>query len=177
MSSHPIHEIIGKMFDGILPSGCELRKDKACGGDQRTPLFYSAKKSRTTELCNVDMLVLKDGKVKVVEIEESDVKPTQVCGKFLTAALARYYIHEREGNQPVEMDESVTFIQILSTSKLVKDKTAKFDQWKALEKMINELLPLKGSSIRKYRLFYGGESDFEGPRKRRELAMLLKEIK
>jgi hypothetical protein len=80
------------------------------------------------------MLVLKEGKIKmIVEIEESNVKPTQVCGKFLTSALSKYYIHETQNNQPIEMDEKVTFIQILDTSRLVRGKTKKLKQWKQLE--------------------------------------------
>jgi hypothetical protein len=87
----------------------------------------------------------------IVEIEESDVKPTQICGKFLTSALARYYIHESSNNKLIGMGESVTFLQIVDTSGL-KDRTKKFEQWDALEKSINKILPLKGSKIRTYKL-------------------------
>jgi len=41
----------------------------------------------------------------------------------------------------------------VDTSKLVKDKTSKFKQWKALEKSINGIIPLKNSRITRYRLF------------------------
>ena len=70
------------------------------------------------------LLVLKGNKVRlIVEIEESDVKPTQVCGKFLCSALSRYYIHEAEGNTPVEMSANVAFIQVVDTSGLKRDGT------------------------------------------------------
>jgi hypothetical protein len=95
----------------------------------------------------------------IVEIEESNVKPTQICGKFLTSALASYYIHNSKRNEPIGMDGSVTFIQIVDTSKLVKEKTSKFKQWKALEESINRIIPLKNSKIRKYRLFSTDELD------------------
>jgi hypothetical protein len=88
----------------------------------------------------------------IVEIEESNVKPTQVCGKFLTSALAKCFMHESKGNKPVEMADSVVFIQIVDTSKLVRGRTAKFKQWKALEDSINKLLPVGDSRIRKYKL-------------------------
>jgi hypothetical protein len=128
-------------------------KDEACGGDQRIPLFYDTKKSRETEYCNVDLLVLKENKIKaIIEIEESNVKPTQICGKFLTSALANYYIHDSKRNEPVEMDNSVIFVQIVDASKLVKCKTSKFKQWKALEESINRIIPLKNSRITLYKL-------------------------
>ena len=99
------------------------------------------------------MMVLKNDKIKlIVEIEESNVKPTQICGKFLTSALAKYYIHNSKGNRPIEMDENVTFLQILDTSKLVKEKTKKIKQWKQLETSINNVLPLKNSRITTYRI-------------------------
>jgi hypothetical protein len=103
-----------------------LIRDKACGGNQWIPLFLSDAKSRKTELCNVDLLVLKDNKIRlIVEIEESNVKPTQVCGKFLCSALSRYYIHEAEGNIPVEMGANVAFIQVVDTCDLKIDRTSK----------------------------------------------------
>ena len=61
---HPIHTIIGGIFKRILPSGCELIKDKACGGSQRIPLFYVEEKSRETEFCNVDLLVISKDRIK-----------------------------------------------------------------------------------------------------------------
>jgi len=155
-----IHEAVGDILQNALPPHYDLIRDKACDGKQRIPLFYTTKKSRETEYCNVDLLILKRNKIKIiVEIEESNVKPTQVCGKFLTSALARCYIHESKGNEPIEMDESVTFIQIVDTSKLVKDRTAKFKQWSALEESITGVIPLKNSRITAYKLLSTDELD------------------
>ena len=82
------------------------------------------------------MLMMKDNKIRVIiEIEESDVKPTQICSKFLSSALASYYIHHSENNTPIGMSDSVLFLQILDTSKL-EEKTSKIDQWENLEKSI-----------------------------------------
>ena len=127
---HPLHKQTADKLESILPQH-SLVKDEACGGDQRLPLFYDKEKSRATEYCNVDMLLLKNNRVRaIIEIEESNVKPTQICGKFLTSALAKYYIHDNEENKPVEMDDHVAFIQIVDTSKLKKN-SAKPKQWKA----------------------------------------------
>ncbi len=96
---------------------------------------------------------MKEGRVRaIIEIEESNVKPTRVCGKFLTSALAKYLIHKSKGDLPIEMDEEVAFIQILDSSKLVKGKTKKVDQWKLLEKSISSIIPLKNSRITRYRI-------------------------
>jgi len=155
---HPLHKRTADKIESVLPPN-RLIKDEACGGNQRIPLFYDAKKSRETEYCNVDLLVLKEDKIKaIIEIEESNVKPTQVCGKFLTSALARYYIHDNDMNKPVGMDDSVAFFQIVDTSKL-KGKSAKPEQWKALERSIQSILPLKNSRITSYRLLSADRLD------------------
>lgn len=155
-----MHETIGDIFKNALPPNYSLIRDKACGGKQRIPLFNTAQKSRKAEYCNVDLLILKENKIRViVQIEESNVKPTQICGKFLTSALASHYIHNSKRNEPIGMDDSVTFIQIVDTSKLVKDRTSKFKQWKTLEESINRIIPLKNSKITKYRLFGIDEPD------------------
>jgi len=164
---HPLHKIIADEIERALPPYCLIR-DEACGGDHRIPLFYGKKKSRKTEYCNVDLLILVGNRIRaIVEIEESNVKPTQVCGKFLTSALSRYYIHDDRQTEPVKMDDSVTFIQVVNTSKL-KQGSAKLQQWKLLEKSIQSILPLKNSKITSYRLVAKNELE--------KLAPLLKQI-
>lgn len=159
---NPLHYLIGGLFENNLSSSYKLVKDAACGGNQHIPLFCSKEKSNATSYCNVDLLVIKDGTIRIiVEIEESNVKLNQVCGKFLTSALAQYYIHESENDIPIEMHDSVIFIQILDTSNLKEDETSKFKQWGNLEKSIKAILPIKGSKIRKYRIFHGDKSYFE----------------
>jgi len=151
-SLHELHVSIGDLIEDSLGERAQLVRDQACGGNQQIPLFCSEEKSNKTKYCNVDLLVIQDGKVRViVEIEESDVKPTHVCGKFLTSALARYYIHETEEN-PIGMHDSVTFIQVVDTSDL-KAMSMKPYQWKNLESSIGNILPIRDSNIKEYRLF------------------------
>jgi len=152
-SLHEVHLLVGYLIEKGLGERAQLVRDQACGGKQQIPLFCSEEKSNKTKYCNVDLLVIQDGKIRViVEIEESDVKPTQICGKFLTSALARYYIHETECNVPIGMHDSVTFIQVVNTSGL-ECVSAKPYQWKNLESSIGNILPLKDSNIKEYRLF------------------------
>ena len=157
-SPHELHVSIGDLIEERLREreDFKLVRDMACmregGVKQQIPLFCSEEKSNKTKYCNVDLLVIQDGKIRViVEIEESDVKPTQICGKFFTSALARYYIHDTEEN-PIGMHESVTFIQVVDTSDL-NALSMKPYQWKNLEASIRNILPLKDSNIREYRLF------------------------
>ena len=171
---HRLHKIIGGCINRNEFPNCKIIKDPACGGQQNVPLFCSKDKSNETEYCNVDLLMIKDNKIRVIiEIEETDVKPTQICGKFLTSALSTYYIHNSENNTPIGMSNSVLFIQILNTFKL-KEKTSKIKQWKNLEKSIKNLLPI--GKIRNYKLLYGTISDFEN-RKGNKCAELITYIK
>lgn len=159
--AHPLHKAIGRIVTGNLLPEYEVLKDPACGGRQNIPLFCSNKKSQQTEYCNVDLLIVKSNKIKVIiEIEEANIKPTQICGKFLTSALSSFYIHEDEDNSIYSMDASVLFIQILDTSKLKKDKTSKIKQWENIERSIIRIIPVESSKIDDYRLFYGDASDF-----------------
>ena len=118
----------------------------------------------------------KNYSIKInVEIEETDIGPTRICGKFLTSALAHYYIHETMNHEPVGMHDSVTFIQILDSSKLKADKTSKFTQGKNLERSINHILPVKDSNITEYRLFYVDKSDFMDREKHHDLVACIQE--
>lgn len=159
---HPLHKVIGECIDSHEFHNCKIIKDPACGGQQNVPLFCSEDKSNKTEYCNVDLLILKDDKIRVIiEIEETDITPIKICGKFLTSALSRYFIHESENNIPLGMSDSVSFIQILNTVRL-KAGAAKPNQWKNLEESIRNTLPIEGSRIRRYKLLSGNVSDFEG---------------
>ena len=160
---HPLHDIVGECVDSaqLLVLGCEVIKDPACTcrGEQRIPLFVSPEKSRAAQYCNVDLLVIHNDRVRVIiEIEESDVKPTQICGKFLTAALSSYYIHKTQNDMAVPIVDAL-FIQVLDTKRL-KSFTSKPDQWTNLERSIQSILPLKNSGVSRYRLFLGDAREF-----------------
>ena len=148
--NHPLHESFGLIIDNVLNGikGIDTIKDPACGGKHNVPLFCSeGKKSNKSEYCNVDCLILKDKKISVIiEIEEADIKPTQLCGKFMTSALSNRYIYRKDEHG---MAEDVLFVQIVDKSNL-KKASSKDGQWKKLEKSIKDVIPLKGSCINKY---------------------------
>ncbi len=168
MTKHPFHKVIGDLISGInLPKDkyCVLQ-DSACGGEHTLPLFCSEKRSYTTRYACVDLMILKEQKVKVImEIEESNVKPVHIFGKFLASAMAKYYIY---GKEKYEMDEYVLFIQILDFSKQ-KNVSIRKAQWTDIEESIRAILPFEGTSIREYAIFYGDKSDFKKGEKKDNL--------
>ena len=166
-----MHETIGDIFTADLLPGYDILKDPACAYDGKNiPLFCSEKKSNQTEYCDVDLLIVKSNKIRVIiEIEEANIKPTQICGKFLTSALSSCYIGKFNDNKPVSMDDEVLFIQILDTSNL-KEGAHKIEQWRNIEESIKQIIPLKNSRIKEYKLFYGDVSAFsQNGVKRKEL--------
>ncbi|HRD02436.1 MAG TPA: hypothetical protein PLP57_07325 [Candidatus Saccharicenans sp.] len=152
--NHALHKKLGKtiMDSFSAEPGYKVMLDKACGGNRTLPLYMSEVKRRDTEICDVDILVVKDGKVRaIIEIEESDVKPNQICGKFLTSALASFYSGEEGTTAP--LDAPIAFIQVLDESKLKIDKTKKPGQWRNIEKAICRILPVGNSQINVYKIF------------------------
>jgi hypothetical protein len=160
--SHPIHRALGKALRNTkLTTNYELVLDPACEKNGKHIPLFREKKANATECCNVDAIILKktgpklsDREIRVIiEIEESNVKPTQVCGKLLTAELAQYYVHSRHGNALIGKGKKVLFVQVVKKPR--PPKSAKPAQAKLLEKGINDLLKrLKPSrGIRRYHLF------------------------
>jgi hypothetical protein len=144
----PLHKKIGdvlKNMEKVL--GMDVILDKECGigkinKKQQIPLFIKKPKGNGTEICNVDAMIIKDNKIRIIiEIEESDNKPTQICGKYLTSNLAEFYAHDTLGKgKEINIDKSsVLFIQIIDTKSLKKgsNKPIQFDH---IEIAINNLI-------------------------------------
>ena len=137
-----LHKCIGdllKMMEKDLKIDVIL--DPACAGTkhrkQRIPLFMKKPKSNKTELCNVDAMIIKNKEIKIViEIEESDNKPTQICGKYFTANLAKFYNYK--SSQININNASVTFIQIID-SKNISKNSSKPDKFLNIEAAIRIL--------------------------------------
>lgn len=104
----------------------------------------------------------------IVEIEESNVKPTQICGKFLTSALSHGLMHRELGDEVIPFDDNTLFVQILDTRRLRKG-TSKLKQWRNLEDSIRQMVPIRGSKISRYSLIPGEVADFEDGAARRAL--------
>lgn len=100
MPRHPFHKVIGDIFvpENFPVEGIDILKDTACGGEHTLPLFCSDLRSYATRYACVDLMIIKDRKIKVImEIEESNVKPLHLFGKYL-AQLWRNIIFMRKMN-------------------------------------------------------------------------------
>jgi len=164
---HKLHKEIGDIIKRNKDKfhDCEIIYDIACLDSssiakQNIPLFCSRFKSNMTEYCNVDILIIKNNRVKIIiEIDESDLKPTQICGKFLTSALSSYYIHPSKSNEVINMDDFVSFIQVVDISNLKKDLSSKTIQWRNLEESIQQTIPMNNSKVKNYKLICGETSN------------------
>jgi hypothetical protein len=104
------------------------------------------------------MLIIKSNEVRViVEIEKSNVKPVQICGKLLASALSSHYVYGK--TEPIPMHGSVLFVQVIDASEL-KLGNRKVQQCKNLERVIQKTPPIKDSRIRDYKLSCGDRNDF-----------------
>jgi hypothetical protein len=159
--NHPLHLAVADAIERHLPPGVELIRDPACGGDQHLPLFIGRRKARDTRMCCVDLLVVSSGLVRViVEIEESGFLPTKICGKFLQAALADHFIHDRRSEAALPYGPHVLFAQVLDGSRILKPGTKKDAQAELIAEQVRGLLPLRG--ISDYQLYFArGEHDHE----------------
>jgi len=126
MEKHPLHKAVGKLLKEFAEkNNLEARLDPACDAKskQNIPLFCGPK-AMVTRLCCVDAMLLQKDKVTVIiEIEVSNIKPTQICGKYLTTALSNEYNHD-EKSIKIEKN-SIDFIQILDTSSPYKEEQFK----------------------------------------------------
>lgn len=164
---HPLHEVIGDIVRQEDFPGCEIRKAPECGGSHHLPLFYSSLRSAATEFTNVDLLIVKEGLVRVVvEVEEVKTDPGYLLGKFVAPSVCWGYIYG-PGDERAEVAEGAAFVQVLSTSGLPPG-SAKPQQWRNVEEAIGGkervggIMPLRGSRITQYKLFMGDERDFRG---------------
>ncbi|MCL2207764.1 MAG: hypothetical protein FWB90_06700 [Fibromonadales bacterium] len=171
---HQLHRALGNVLSGfkktpeieiILAPECS---DVKCKNQQKISLFINEleneevknqkdsnrKKSRKTAICNVDAMIIKDEKIRIIiEIEEKTAKnPTQICGKYLTSNLAEYYANKGKNGREIDIKKSsVLFIQIVDTKSFDAEKSSKSKQFDNIEKAINNLIQVAKTA----RLEYG----------------------
>lgn len=161
---HPLHNAVVTLLKKIIENnqGAEARllHDPATKGKQNIPLFAGEVKSNRAKLCCVDALVIVRGKVRlIVEVDESNIIPTQVVGKFFTSALANFYEHRNEVTR-IRFASKTHFLQVISSKKLGA-KSQKPGQLRLIEELINDRLA-DTDQITKYKLFVGRCNDFRG---------------
>jgi hypothetical protein len=162
--THPLHFAVAEELQKRLVGHAELIRDPACGGAQHLPLFVGAIKGLDTRMCDVDLLIISESRVRViVEIEESGFLPTKICGKFLQSAIATHFIHDLLPEPAIPYGNRVLFVQVLDGSRILKQGSQKEQQAEQIKSKIRSMLPLKGSSITNYCLFFvRGDKDRTG---------------
>ncbi len=170
MADHEFHRAIGDLIkqSNIEPKNFPkatpliILKDKACDKGGHTIPLYSSSASVGTPivLCNVDMLIEVGGKARViVEIEESNITPIHIFGKFLVTAVSDEYGSKEIG--PKQFAPPMLFIQILKA--VDKPKSLKPSQWDRIANSIHSILlsPLHEKKW-EYQLFQGSKAEFVG---------------
>jgi hypothetical protein len=156
--THPLHLAIGSALATAVPADA-LYLDPACGGNLHLSLFVGDQPSASTHICDVDALAVVAGQVRViVEIEESGVNPTKICGKFLTSALATHLVHGSLPSEAIPLGSAVLFVQVLDRAQLGPERGHKAEQARLLAERIDERLPLRRSAIGAYRLFLANDA-------------------
>lgn len=138
---HKLHKEIGIEILELKLDNLKIILDSACMNkpgniEVHDISLFSGKKSNMTKLCNVDALIMQDNEVKVIiEIDESNTSPNQICGKYMTSAFSDRY-HYNDDNIYIH-EKSVLFIQIIDTKKFPK-MSKKEEKLKLIEKKIGE---------------------------------------
>lgn len=156
---HDLHLQVGLELSKLNSGKVRVILDRACMNESsdieihNIPLFLDNKSSET-ELCNVDALIIKEGKVCVIiEIDESKTNPTQICGKYLTSAISNLYQYS---NDAIEISiGTVLFVQFIDSTKF-PNKSRKPNKLNVIQKKIN-----KNSQgiVKNYYLFTDKEID------------------
>jgi len=154
---HPLHRKIGISLEA-LEEPLEVVLDPACSSSnsQHIPLFMYEPKSRENQICNVDAIVIEGNRVHtVIEIEETSILPTKICGKILTSAFAQFYEHKNHANRCILSNSK--FIQIVN-DKSLKLKSKKRNQAKNIQKKIDGMLK-NFTTISEYHFFWASDLD------------------
>lgn len=167
MKLHPLHEAIGRLIksaDFSKYGTPNVLMDTACDLKNRRRISFCRQGAGTyIRYCDVDMLITIERRAKVIiEIEESNVKPIHIFGKFFTSSFSDSFIYTGKDNRkPLSINNSVLFVQVLDSSKLNYRNSMKPSQWTYIEQMIQDGLKNPFGRITEYNLFQGKSSDFE----------------
>jgi hypothetical protein len=167
---HLLHEAIADAIQSIIAPPNQILSielDQACKGKKHLTFFLSFVPSRESAISKVDIIVMKDNKIKLVcEIEESGLNPGKFFGKVFSTASAKVCrLVDPYGFRYIDFDENAIFIQIVSNSSFNDDVSLKEKQGQLIENEIFHKLATFNSWIKKYRLIFGDIDDFTNPQK------------
>jgi len=179
MLVHPFHVAIGKLikpedFPGL--GTIEIFKDnRACDPKGRPVRLRNQAAGTPVLFCDVDIVIAVGREAKVmIEIEESNVKPNHVFGKFFASAFSDCYTTTGMKKPYPPIANSTLFIQVLDSSKS-KRKMVKQKQWERISESIQNVLPTFLPRKWEYRLFTWEYRDIAArPEKAEELLSIIK---
>ncbi len=176
--AHPLHELIGIEFEKYFNSKAKYKLflDPACVAEdmvkkvvdpQNISFFLDkTKPKRAVWFTNVDIMVAdvsnKTNKIKIVcEIDESNVKPGHIFGKFLSLISSGLCILNDDSEY--YFDKELIFIQVLSNEKFKSKKhSKKVQQWSNIENAIKKNFnSFSGFRSISYHQLIGDERDFD----------------
>ena len=176
--AHPLHELIGIEFEKYFNSKAKYKLflDPACVAEdmvkkvvdpQNIPFFLDkTKPKRAVWFTNVDIMVAdvsnKTNKIKIVcEIDESNVKPGHIFGKFLSLISSGLCILNDDSEY--YFDEELIFIQVLDSKNIkIKKQSKKVEQWSNIEKTIKtNFNTFSGFRSIRYHHLIVNKSDFD----------------
>lgn len=167
---HLLHEAVADAIQTIIaPPNPQLtfELDQACRGNKHLTFFLSFVPSRESAISKVDIIVMKDHKIKLVcEIEETGLNPGKFFGKVFSTASAKVCrLVDPPGFRYIDFDDNAIFVQIVSTRSFNEDGSLKKKQGQLIENELFHKLATFNSWIKKYRLLFGDESDFANSQK------------
>lgn len=157
MPEHRFHRTIGALFNGlVLSADKKIWLDPACDPDSTgvVTLFHGPG-SDEVRFCLVDILITLPNMVVIVEIEESDVKPLHLFGKFYASAFSTHFNGQDISKLPL------FFIQVLDTSEINLKEGQKSKQWDRIEQILRGQAANWPERTVSYKLFRGSQGDFE----------------
>lgn len=181
MAKHTNHEAIGRLFNKKAFPEVEILKDSACqhdGHDDGKPeekhriTLYRESDPERVRMCDVDILAYREGRgTVVIEIEESNLKPVQVFGKFFASAHSTH-----QGGRRLD-EQRLLFIQVLVATSVDLTASGKPKQWKALEDVIKRYTEKWPERDVQYEMLGGGPDDFKpGSSKAERLVGLVRDF-
>lgn len=160
---HPLHESISDIIEEYFCNvpNAHVYRDPACGkgqlGNRNLPMFFG-ERSNKAEFTNVDLVVTVNSQIKLIcEIDESNVKPNHIFGKYLSIASSNLL---GIGKKLIRLENKFFFLQILDKTKL-KEKSNKTHQWKNIELRIKDTICIIDNHIKDYAIISGTKEDFD----------------
>lgn len=161
MAKHELHKAVANILVNEFKE--KVRLDYACCENvqsrQQLPLYLDKPESRRTQICKVDIIIIADNEVKViVEIEESGMIPTKICGKYLTSGMAKYYRPSK--GIGIKLANPLLFVQVLNSMKIPKKNSAIEEQWNNIKQAVQRIRKIHNRSVN-YILLYGRPDKFK----------------